>query len=258
MDDKILLKQVKENPMLLENIDNPSRDIIIAAIKKNGIAIKFIENQDFEMRRIAIESNPLSIEYMDNLEEELQVLAVKLLWNSIKLIKNPSYKVKKEAVSTKGWAIQYVENPEEELCLLAVTEEYDAIKYIENPSEEVQLKAVEKSWNAIKYIKNPSLEVRRKAVIEDEEAIHFCDYDIDEVKVFIGDNIKVVKYLYESIDPDLVVEVLMEKLKNDDFTKEYMKDFLELEILEMDKIGFVYEYGSKKAKKMLVDYKLSK
>ena len=50
----------------------------------------------------------------------------------------------------------------------------------------------------------------------------------------------------------------MEKLKNDDFTAEYMKDFIDLEILEMDKIGFINMYGSKNAKKLLVDYKLSK
>ena len=35
-----------------------------------------------------------------------------------------------------------------------------------------------------------------------------------------------------------------------------MKNFLELEVLEMDKIEFVKEYGSKKAKMILIDYKL--
>ena len=258
MEVKVLLKQVKENPMLLEKIENPSDDIIMAAVKKNGNVIKFIKNQSFEMRKIAIESNPLSVQYMDDLEEELQVLAVKLLWNSLKYIKNPSYKVLEEAVKVKGWAIQYIEAPDEKLCLLAVNNDYDAIKYIKNPSKETQLMAIEKSWNAIKYISNPSLEAKRKAIIENEEAISFCNYDIEELKIFISDNIKVVKYVYELIDPELVVEVLMEKLEKDNMTEEYMKDFIELEILEMDKIRFIYEYGSKKTKIMLVDYKLSK
>ena len=40
--------------------------------------------------------------------------------------------------------------------------------------------------------------------------------------------------------------------------EKYIKDFLELEILEMDKINFIREYGSKKAKVLLVDYKLSR
>ena len=75
--------------------------------------------------------------------------------------------------------------------------------------------------------------------------------------MFIKENINVVKYIYESIEPDLVVEVLIEKFREDDIDDKYMKNFLELEILEMDKINFVREYGSKKAKKALVDYKLS-
>ena len=253
MDDKLFIKQVKENPMLLENIDNPSDEVIKAALKKNGVVIKFIKDQSYEMR-----SNPLSIEYMENLEEELQVLAVKLLWNSIKLIKNPSNKVQEEAVKTKGWAIQYIEEPSEELCFIAVENDYDSIKYIKNPKEKVQLKAVEKSWNAIKYIKEPTLEVRKKSIIQNEEAINFCNYDIDELEEFISDNIKVVKYLYESIEPEMVVDVLIEKLNRNDFTKKYMKDFLELEILEMNKVAFIYEYGNKDVKKLLVDYKLSR
>ena len=83
------------------------------------------------------------------------------------------------------------------------------------------------------------------------------NYDLDEVRLFIEANINVVKYIYESIDVELVVEVLMNIVKRDDISKKYIKDFLELEILEMDKINFIREYGSKNAKKYLIDYKLS-
>ena len=76
------------------------------------------------------------------------------------------------------------------------------------------------------------------------------------MKLFIKDNINVVKYIYESIDPELVVEVLIEKLNDGDMTREYMMDFLDLEILEMDKISFIKEYGDKETKKLLVDCKL--
>ena len=76
------------------------------------------------------------------------------------------------------------------------------------------------------------------------------------MKLFIKDNINVVKYIYESIDPELVVEVLIEKLNEGDMTRQYMMDFLDLEILEMDKISFIKEYGDKETKKLLVDCKL--
>ena len=80
---------------------------------------------------------------------------------------------------------------------------------------------------------------------------------MDEIKLFIKANINVVKYIYESIDVDLVVEVLIEMVRKEEISRDYIKDFLELEILEMDKINFIREYGSKNAKKYLVDYKLS-
>jgi hypothetical protein len=56
---------------------------------------------------------------------------------------------------------------------------------------------------------------------------------------------------------ELVVEIVKEKIKDESIDKKYIEDFLELEILEMDKINFVGEFGSKNAKKLLVDYKLS-
>lgn len=211
------------------------------------------------MKKESIKSNPLAVQYIEDLEDELAKLAVNLLWNSLKFIKSPSYEVQKEAINTRGWAIQFIENPSEELCLLAVEKDYDSIKYIENPSEEVEIKAIENSWQAIKYIKEPSLRLKRKAIIQDEEAIHFIRrYGIDELKIFIGDNIKIVKYIYESIEPELVIEVLVKKLQDDKFTNQYMKDFIDLEILEMDKVKLVLEYGTKREKKLLVDYKLSK
>jgi len=55
----------------------------------------------------------------------------------------------------------------------------------------------------------------------------------------------------------MVVDILKQKIKDENIEKKYIEDFLELEILEMDKINFVREYGSKNAKKLLVDYKLS-
>ena len=142
--------------------------------------------------------------------------------------------------------------------LLAVKKDYDAIKYIKETSEEVSLEAIENYWGAIRYINNPSLNVKGAAVIENEEAINYIEsYDLDELKILIGENINVVKYVYDTIDVDLVIDVLREKIKNENIESEYMKNFFKLEILEMDKINFIREHGSKNAKMLLVDYKLS-
>ncbi|MBY6798287.1 hypothetical protein HYH85_19080, partial [Clostridium botulinum] len=171
------------------------------------------------------------------------------LWNSLKYIKNPTEKIIREAINTKGWAIQFIQNANEELQLLAVEKDYDAIKYINDPSEAVQLKAIENYYAAIRYIKHPTLNAKIASIMSHEEGINYIsNYDLDEVKLFIYKNISVVKYIYENIDIDLVIEVLMDKIKDENIEEKYMKNFLELEILEMDKINFVWEYGSKNAK----------
>ena len=206
----------------------------------------------------AIKRTPIAARYIENMDEDVAIMCVKSAWNSLEYIKVKTPAVVKEAVHAKGWAIQFVESPNEELKIEAVSRDYDSIKYIDNPSEEVQIQAIKTYYAAIKFIKNPTLKAKIEAVRENGEAINYMNnYDLDEVRLFIEANINVVKYIYESIDVELVVEVLTDIVKRNDVSRKYIKDFLELEILEMDKINFIREYGSKNAKKYLVDYKLS-
>ncbi|MGL5148991.1 MAG: hypothetical protein ACRC7N_00255 [Clostridium sp.] len=258
MNEKNILNKLRENPFGIENIENPSNEMKLIAVKSNGLAIRYIKGELGEdIKREAIISNPLCVEYINDLSEDLLVLAVKNLWNSLKLIKNPSNRVIEEAVKTKGWALQFVNEPWEELCVTAVKRDYDAIKYISNPSERVQLEAINTHWGAIKFIKNPTLASKIAAIKGDEESINYiANYDLDELKIFMKENLRVVKYIYESIDVELVVEVLMEKFKDENTEYEYIREFINLEILEMDKINFIREYGSKKAKRELVRLKL--
>lgn len=154
--------------------------------------------------------------------------------------------------------MQFIDKKTEELCVIAVSRDYDAIQYIENPSEDVQMRAVKQYWGAIKYIKNPSILVMREAVKREAEAINFINgYDYDDMKYFIYDNINSLKYIYESIDIDVVLDVLKEKFSSESIDREYIVDFYNLEILDMDKIEFIKEWGSKNTKKLLVDYILN-
>ncbi len=69
--------------------------------------------------------------------------------------------------------------------------------------------------------------------------------------------------LSEEISKDELEQVLKEALSNDDVEEKYVRDYLNYntidrnsDILPMDKIMFIYKYGSKKAKKIAVDEKL--
>ncbi|EHJ02045.1 hypothetical protein CDLVIII_5572 [Clostridium sp. DL-VIII] len=258
MDREQLLLKLKSNPEYVQELSDIDEDLMLFIVENNGNNIKYIKSPSKEVQKQAIMNAPLSIKYIENVDEEVGIMCVKSLWNSLEYINDPSDKIIEEAIKTKGWAIQYVENPSEELQLLAVSKDYDAIKYIDNPSEKIQLAAIENYYVAIRFIKNPTKNAKIKAISLNGEAINYiANYDSDDIKLFIHENINVVKYIYESIDVNLVIEVLKEKIEDENVEKKYIEDFLELEILEMDKIGFVKEFGSKNAKKLLIDYKLA-
>lgn len=257
MNKEELKKRVIESPIVIRNIENPDEELQLIAVRKNGTTIKYIKNPSFDVKKEAVINNALSIEYIENPEEEIQVLAVTALWNSIKYINNPTENTIKAALDSKGWAIQYINEPSKEQMIIAVEKDYDSIKYIKNPPIEVQLKAINNYWAAIKYINNPDLKVRRRAIELNPESIHYIDFSVEELDIFIEDNINVLKYAYDSVDIDNVVEVLKRKFSLNEVSKEYVEDFMKIEILEMDKINFIKDYASKEVKKMLVDYELS-
>lgn len=119
------------------------------------------------------------------------------------------------------------------------------------------LKAIENYWGAIRFVDNPSMESKKKAISLNEEAINYINYTYEELVELIEVNINVVKYVYNDISIDLVVDILTKKVREESIDEKYLKDFLNLEVLEMDKINFINNFGSKTARKILVDYKLS-
>jgi hypothetical protein len=67
----------------------------------------------------------------------------------------------------------------------------------------------------------------------------------------------------KEIAKDELEQVLKEALSNEDVEEKYVRDYLNYstidknsDIVPMDKLMFIYKYGSKKAKKIAVDEKL--
>ena len=71
------------------------------------------------------------------------------------------------------------------------------------------------------------------------------------------------EYITKEINKVDVKEILKEVLSKEDVKEKYVRDFLNCsmidknsDIVQMDKIMFIYKYGSKKAKKIAVDERL--
>ena len=189
-------------------------------------------------------------------------------WSNLNYIKNPSYNVIKLAIEQRGWAIRYVKEPSEELQLLAVMRDYDSIKYIKEPYESVQEAAVNISYDALRYINSPCYKAEVAAIKNNEAAVKFItDLNKDKILNFLKVNILVIRYITRSmlneISHEELEEIFKEVLSKDDVDEKYVRDFLNCsiidrnsEIIDIDKIMFIYKYGSKKAKRIAVDEKL--
>ncbi len=73
---------------------------------------------------------------------------------------------------------------------------------------------------------------------------------------FLKVNILVIKYIVKKISKDELEEVLKEVLSKEDVEEKYIRDFLNCSVIDrhsenipIDKIMFIYKYGSKTAKK---------
>ena len=193
----------------------------------------------------------------------MMLKAINAGWTNLNHIKTPTDKVIKNALNQSGWAIKYIENPSEEIQLLSVRKNYDSIKYIKDPYESVQNEAVNINYDALRYISSPCHSAQYIAVKNNDSAIRFID-DLDKNKLleFLKINILVIKYCTFDISLNELEEVLIDVISKEDVEEKYIRDFLNCSIIDrnsdikMDKIKFIYNYGSKKAKKIAVDEKL--
>ena len=132
----------------------------------------------------------------------------------------------------------------------------------------MQLEAVKIKYDALRYINNPALSAELLSIKSNEAAIKLIkDLNKDKILEFLKANILVIKYITKSLEneisPDDVKEVLKETLSKEDIEEKYVRDFLNCSIIDrnsdvivLDKIMFIYKYGSKKSKQIAVDEKL--
>jgi hypothetical protein len=179
---KIFQPIAEKNKSLVLN-QNPSLKVQLAAVKKDGLAIKYIQNPSPEVQLAAGSECGWAIEYIKNPSEQVQMAAVKQAGRAIVYIKNPSEQVQMAAVKKDGQAIEYIKNPSPEVQLAAGSQYGLAIKYIKNPSEQVQMAAVSQDGWAIEHIKNPSEQVQMAAVNKNGRAIEHIKNPSEQVQM---------------------------------------------------------------------------
>ena len=119
-------------------------------------------------------------------------------------------------------------------------------------------------YDALKYIASPSPIVERIAIKNNEAAIHFVkELDQNKILEFLKVNILVIKHVGSKLTQDELEDVLKQVLADENVEEKYVRDFLNCNVIDrnsqtmpIDKILFIYRYGSQKAKKIAVDERL--
>lgn len=211
-----------------------------------------------EQLKNRIRNHPNELKDLVNPSEEVMIYAVEMAWNNLKYFPQAGSEVRKKALESKGWAIQFMANPTKAEQLLAVSRDADAIQYIKEPDCEVQLAAVTSSWRAIRYIQEPCLEASRLAVRQDEQAIaYLSNLGPEELPLFIKDNLKVLKYVYDSLEESDLEEILRSIFQGEPSAMS-LAQFMDLAILDMDKLKFLDLEGSKTSRQLAMDYVLGR
>ena len=179
MDEAKILGMLKLNPIAIKNIDNPTDEMKIMALKRDGLLLRYIDNATKEMEEIAVKTNPRAIEFIDNPTEELMKEAVLAGWSNLNYIKKPSYDVLKLAIEQRGWAIQYVKEPIEELQIMAVKKDYDSIT-----------DKKKKNMFDTDNLFNPYADTRILNIAEDKEIKNiFCGIDMQTAELILADRL---------------------------------------------------------------------
>jgi hypothetical protein len=83
-------------------------DVVIAALKKDGLALQYVDKQTDEICTMAVKQNGLALQYVDKQTDEICIIAVK----------------------QNGLALNYVKNKTSKICLVAILQNYEAKRFI--------------------------------------------------------------------------------------------------------------------------------
>ena len=67
-----------------------------------------------------------------------------------------------------------------------------------------------------------------------------------------------MKYIYDSLEMDFLLAILEETFGREDVPDRYIADFMDLQILDLNKVNFIRDHGSRRTRQQLIDHVLSR
>ena len=142
MEESKAIEMIKRIPTIIQNIENPTDEMKLLAISKNGLVLKYIKNPTKEMQKLAIENNVRAIQYIENPSEKVQLEAIKISYESLRYLKSPSLNCQIMAIKNNESAIQFIKDLNETKISEFLKVNILVIKYITKEINKVDIKEI--------------------------------------------------------------------------------------------------------------------
>lgn len=181
--------------LALQHATFKTEKVCLAAIRKNPEALKYVDNQTYEMCHIAVNLDGCSIRYV---KEQTEDLCIDACYNhpcAIYYIKNQTPAICRAAIIKHSINLRDVKQQTEELCILAVENDPTTLYYVKDKTFNVCMTALKKYGRAIQWIPNPSFEFCKIAVESDYTAIAYFTQTEEICRIAFNKNPNAVLYM---------------------------------------------------------------
>lgn len=175
------MEAVRKDGLALQFVEKQTLEICMEAVKQNGWALEYVEEQTPEICMEAVKQNGQALLYVKEQTPEICMEAVKQNGLALQDVKKQTPEICMEAVKQNEWALTYVEEQTSEICMEAVKQNGLALKRVEEQTEEICLMAVHQNGLALQFVENQTPEICMAAVRQDRDAWHFVNEKIEQI-----------------------------------------------------------------------------
>ena len=158
------LASVEEDGMAIQRVRDKTRDLCLAAVKQNGVALLYVPKglrEDYDICLAAVKQNGSVLPLVpDKFKQELAMTAVE----------------------KDGLALQYVQHQTHDLCMAAINQNAHALRYVKDPTIDLCLAAVKKEGWVLGFVPKRlrTLEICMEAVNQNKTVLGEVPDDIRE------------------------------------------------------------------------------
>lgn len=149
------LDLVQSDGLLLQHLKEQTPELCMAAVRQNGFALQFVENQGktypspFKVDDVCLEAvkqRPEALKFVDEQTSDMCLIAVMQPGRHIplKYVKEQTDQICLIAVSNNGVQLEFVKDQTEEMCLAAVKQTSEALKFVKERTHKILLAFVER------------------------------------------------------------------------------------------------------------------